>query len=73
MFSEADAGLLEHLGWSFKPLTIVIKRSILYVAGVLDPSLFFVTSFEDLFVSWDTREKHTFVKFLLRVPENRCF
>ena len=57
----------------FKPLTIVIKRSILYVAGILYPSLFFVTSFEHLFVSWDTREKHTFVKFLYRVPKNRYF
>ena len=54
----------------FKPLTIAIKRSILYVAGVLDPSLFFVTSFEDLFVSWGTREKHIFVKFVYRVAKN---
>ena len=45
-----------------KPFTIVIKLSILYVAGVLDPSLFFVTSFEHLFVSWDNREKHTLCK-----------
>ena len=57
----------------FKPLTIAIKHSILYVAGVLDPSLFFVTSFEDLFVSWDTREKHIFAKFVYRVAKNRCF
>ena len=57
----------------FKPLTIVIKRSILYVAEVLDPSLFIVTSFEDLFVGWDTREKHTFVTFVYRVAKNRCF
>ena len=49
----------------FKPFTTVIKRSILCVAGVLDLSLFFVISFEHLFVSWDTREKHTLCKVSL--------
>ena len=34
---EADLGLLQHRSW--KPLTIITKRSILDVAAVLDPPL----------------------------------
>ena len=37
--SEADLGLLQHPRWSFQPLTIITKRSILDVAAVLGPPL----------------------------------
>ena len=37
-FPEADLGLLQHPRWSsWKPLTIITKRSILDAAAVLDP------------------------------------
>ena len=38
-WAEADIGLLPHPRWSWKPLTITKKRSILDVTAVLDPPL----------------------------------
>ena len=42
LFTETDLGLLQHSRWSTlsaQPLTIIAKRSILDVAGALDPPL----------------------------------
>ena len=43
---EADLGMLQHPKWSWKPLTIITKRSILDVATALDPPLIKLEEFE---------------------------
>ena len=39
LVAEADLGLLQNPRWSFQPLTVITKRSVLDVATVLDQPL----------------------------------